>query len=99
MASIWFLWPFQWMAYLLVTDKYSPEAVRSDFTHLPTLVVHGIDDPIVPITHGRQLFAHLQEPKCLWEISSSSHGNLMNDGKGAYRRKMLEFFETGKCPN
>lgn len=40
---------------------------------VPLLVVHSIDDTVVPLAHGRALFDAAPEPKRLLEVSNTPH--------------------------
>jgi hypothetical protein len=42
----------------------------------PLLVIHGDRDEIVPVAHGRALFAAAAEPKTLHIIRDASHNDL-----------------------
>lgn len=56
---------------------------RSDFNNLerfaklstPKLIIHSVDDEIIPISHGRRLFKAAMEPKAFLQISGGH-----NDG-------------------
>lgn len=49
-------------ALLLSTSRY--EALHE--MQLPTLVIHGEQDPVIPISHGKKLVATLPNPDSLW---------------------------------
>ena len=43
----------------------------------PVVVVHGIDDEVVPLAHGQRLFAQAPSPKaCLW-VEAAGHNDLL----------------------
>jgi uncharacterized protein len=57
LASKWFLYPLQWLAYILVTDSKSPSGSLSAFESTQALLIHGDRDPVVEFSHGEILAA------------------------------------------
>jgi pimeloyl-ACP methyl ester carboxylesterase len=50
---------------------------------VPVLIVHGDDDRIVPVAHGRWLAAHLPSAE-LWELADEGHiSTIADDEQGA----------------
>jgi fermentation-respiration switch protein FrsA (DUF1100 family) len=41
--------------------------------HAPTLMVHGTEDPVVPIRFGERLFALANPPKAFWRVEGAGH--------------------------
>ncbi len=60
------IFPVHWLARFRYGAK---EYLRS--VHCPVLIVHSLDDEIIPIEHARALFAAANEPKELLEIRGS----------------------------
>lgn len=52
-------------------DKDPLTAIRA--LRVPVLVVHSLDDTVVPVTHGRALFDAAPEPKQWIEVSNTPH--------------------------
>jgi hypothetical protein len=58
--------------------------------HCPILVIHSSEDRLIPISHGRKLFAAANEPKQFLEIRGDHNsgfvtsGTLYTDGLGAF---------------
>jgi hypothetical protein len=58
--------------------------------HCPILVIHSSEDNLIPISHGRKLFAAAKEPKQFLEIRGDhntgfvSSGTLYTDGLAAF---------------
>ena len=48
--------------------------------HAPLLIIHGTSDFIVPIHHGRDLFARANEPKEFRSYEGYGHMDLINSG-------------------
>jgi fermentation-respiration switch protein FrsA (DUF1100 family) len=77
LASFWLTWPFQWMSWLMVNDDYSPLPVVEKIAPIPLLVIHGDQDPIVPVQHGWQLYEVAREPKDVWIVPNGVHNDAM----------------------
>lgn len=98
LSTLWFTWPLQWMSYLLMSDEYAPQMKIKKRPKIPLLIVHGTDDKVVPIRHGKDLFKKSIEPKCFWEIPTAIHVGMMNLENGKYRAPMLKFLNDQICP-
>jgi len=57
LGSFFLTWPLQWPLSFLVTDAHSPNQSSSPLD-IPTLLIHGSKDPVVPYQEGLEL-AHL----------------------------------------
>jgi alpha-beta hydrolase superfamily lysophospholipase len=92
LSAFWLTWPLQWLTYLLVSDEASPGG--RDFSFLkgtPVLLIYSDHDFIVPVHHGRELFAELPEPKWLWVHPHPGHINSMFVESGAYRKRLVQW--------
>jgi len=57
----------------------------------PVLVMHGLEDDIVPVTHGRRLFGAAPEPKrALW-VEGAGHNDFMLVARDRQARAVIEF--------
>ena len=99
MAGSWLTWPFQWLPYVLVSDRHSPKKSMNKLSDIPLLSLHSERDPIIPIDHGKNVYRAKRGAKCFWSVPEQGHTNLMNIEKGKYREPMLKFLDTQKCPN
>lgn len=59
----------------------------------PTLVVHSVEDEIVPFAHGRQLFAHAREPKTFVELQGG-HNDGFFVSRTLYTRALEKFLDV-----
>lgn len=66
----WFL-PVKW----LLKDRFNNLANLPDIEE-PLLVIHGEQDRVVPVHHGRTVHARAQEPKALVTFDDRGHNNL-----------------------
>lgn len=58
---------------------------------LPTLVIHGDRDDIIPIKFGRQVFEAAKPPKWWYAIAGADHSSTYQVGGNAYFRRFAEF--------
>ena len=75
----WITWPFQWLPYLTVDDRFSPLPTMGKISPLPLLILHGDQDRIVPMHHGKRLYEAALEPKQLWIVPGAGHIQTMRD--------------------
>jgi fermentation-respiration switch protein FrsA (DUF1100 family) len=73
----------------LVTDEWAPKDSVMKVAPLPLLIVHGSNDEVVPVAHGRQLFGAAGMPKTFFEVKGGRHGDALVRDDGAYRKKVL----------
>lgn len=74
-ASIYFFLPVR----PLLQDTYRVDRWIGE-VHQPKLFVHGERDQVVPIRHGRSLYALAPEPKQLRVFDAQGHNDIWNDG-------------------
>jgi fermentation-respiration switch protein FrsA (DUF1100 family) len=67
--------PVRWV----LRDVYDSTAKIARVT-APVLILHGAQDTIIPIAHGRTLFAQLRGPKQFWEAPTGGHNDLAQLG-------------------
>jgi uncharacterized protein len=92
--QFWLFWPFQHLAYLLISDQYSPEKFFQKFSPIPTLVIHGKLDTIVPYYHGVKIYKLLKQPKTFWKIENGRHTSAMQAHSGLFRKQFLEYLDN-----
>ncbi|MBI4248600.1 MAG: alpha/beta fold hydrolase [Elusimicrobia bacterium] len=59
----------------------------------PILIIHGDNDPRMPLQEARALYAECGEPKELWIVSGADHGKCREASPEEYERRLLAFFE------
>lgn len=74
---------------LLLLDTFDSEA-RMAKVRSPVLLMHGLNDRVIPVKFGRKLFAAAPEPKEGHFIPGGTHGNLYRLGAG---KIVLDFLE------
>lgn len=59
LGGFFLTWALQWPLSFLVTDTHSP-SVSSTALNIPTLLIHGSEDPVVPYQEGLELAHFIQ---------------------------------------
>ena len=65
----------------------------------PVLIIHGTDDIVVPVEHGRRLFEFAGEPKALEIIEGAGHSNLWDRGLWPKVLTFLDRSAAGHTPS
>jgi len=73
LGSVWLTWLFQYPLSYLVSDNYSAIRWIRNVAPIPILILHGIDDNVVPVHHGRLLFDTALQPKDFWMTQTPGH--------------------------
>ncbi len=61
---------------------------------LPTLVIHGDRDDIIPVEFGRQVFDAAKPPKWWYAIPGADHNNTYQVGGSVYFRRFADFIQS-----
>ncbi len=69
-----------------------PMDVIGQISPRPILIIHEVDDFVVPADNSRRNFAAARQPKELWLVPGSDHGKAHTDAKSAYETKVTDFF-------
>lgn len=91
-ANIWLTWPFQYPFSWTISDRYSAEKWIGQVSPVPILILHGLDDPVVPTHHGRRLFEAARDPKQLWLTARPGHIQCFGDE--VVRSQLSSFLRT-----
>jgi alpha-beta hydrolase superfamily lysophospholipase len=60
---------------------------------VPTLVVHGEDDTMIPPEHSRRVFAAIGDARKIWRpVAGAQHGNVLMQGGDDLYEQMVRFF-------
>ena len=92
-SNHWLTWLFQPLAYVTVSEEYSPESYFKDISPIPLLVIHGTHDRVIPFSFGEHIFSLSREPKTFWRVEKGSHISSMQRHNGLYRKKLIEYLE------
>lgn len=86
-------WPFQWMAWIVMSDAHAPDPVLSELSPVPLLVMHGTLDATVPVKFGKELFERAPEPKRFVEVPEGKHLDLHFLENGRWHQPVLQFWK------
>jgi fermentation-respiration switch protein FrsA (DUF1100 family) len=99
-ANAFITWPFQWLPWLTVDNRYSPEASVRAVSPIPLLLIHGDEDDLVPLHHSQRLYELAANPKELWVVQDSGHIQSMQDA--SLRERLTAYLDkacvTGPLP-
>ena len=87
----WITWPFQWLSYLVLSDKYGPEDYIGRISPRPLLVVHGTNDKTVAYSLGQRVFELANPPKEFWEIKGGVHTDFMMRENRKYQKLLADW--------
>ena len=82
LSGVWFMWPFQWLGYLLVSNQLSagPRFERAGADSVfgtPAIFLHSEEDPVVSNRQGEKLFSAYPGPKVRWTTKEPGHVNTL----------------------
>lgn len=77
---------------LVVSVGNDPVDAVKNLPPRPLLVIHGIEDNIVPVALGRELYAAAQEPKELWLVPGATHFTPWRVVPDEFERRVDAFF-------
>lgn len=60
----------------LLIPKMFESIARADKITTPTLILHGDDDTLIPVSHGARLYEKIKAPKALGIISGARHNDI-----------------------
>jgi hypothetical protein len=80
----------------LIHNKYNALGKISK-VNIPTLIIHGQDDEIIPIMHGLILYEEANEPKEFFKIKGGHNDGFILTGEEYYNRIKEFINEYSKC--
>ena len=81
---------YPWLPVRLLSRYRYDSLARIATVERPVLVVHSRDDEIIPVGHGRRLYAAARQPKAFLEIRGPHNGGHLGD-RQRYLRGLAEF--------
>lgn len=98
--SIFPRWPFAPLLIALAEAKVGlnidlVDSARdlSTLSPRPVLIIHGVNDALLPVDHARRMFQAARPPKELWLVDHLTHASPMSDYPDEYRNRVVDFFE------
>ncbi|WP_127718180.1 alpha/beta hydrolase [Halobacteriovorax sp. HLS] len=81
------------LSYILVSDEYAARDFVSKI-EIPTLVIHGQKDPIVPYKFGQEIYQKLStKKKWWWSVEDGGHTDIFWPKNLKYRSKFVTFLD------
>lgn len=71
---------YPWLPVSLLMKDPMPTSDRIANVEAPVLIVHGTDDRIIPVEHGKRLFEQASDPKQLMIVEGAGHSDLWSNG-------------------
>ncbi|MBV9222669.1 MAG: alpha/beta hydrolase [Acidobacteriaceae bacterium] len=62
--------------------------------HVPTLIIHGNADEIVPFPQGQAVFQAANQPKQFWPVSGAHHNDLLYQAGPEYIMRLQAFYRS-----
>lgn len=73
LGEFWLMGPLRSVLSAGIADGFDPVDEIGKLAPTPLLILHGDEDPVVPLAHGQALFAAAQQPKQLWVVRGGGH--------------------------
>jgi hypothetical protein len=83
--------PYRW----LMKDPFDSEALIGGVT-APILMLHGTDDPAIPVAEARRLYAAAREPKAIFIVDGAGH---LDAWEGGGEKLALEALARWTAPD
>lgn len=71
----WLTWLFQWPLSFTINNEFSPEKYIANISPVPVLIMHGINDDVIPVSHADRLFEFALDPKYI-EKTMGDHNHI-----------------------
>ncbi len=79
-----------------VVPNFYPSLERVGNIHAPLLLIHSLEDELIPVEHGERLFAAATLPKEAYYVADAHHNDAYAIGGQAYVAR-LQGFVREKC--
>lgn len=71
---------YPWLPVGLLMIDQMPTRERIGNVQAPILIVHGTEDFVIPVEHGKRLFERAADPKEILIVEGAAHNNLWSQG-------------------
>lgn len=86
-------WPFQWLAWLVISDHYAPDGELHKLKGIPLAFLHAEGDETVPFRCGEELFEQAQPPKEFWRVPGGGHADAFIRHGDVYQKKLTAWLD------
>ncbi len=76
--SSWITWALQWPLSYTISNEYPPIEAIPKISPIPVLIIHSVDDEVIPYHHGQALFKAAKKPKYFWTLKKVKHINIFS---------------------
>ena len=73
-------------------NQVRPMDVIAHISPRPVLIIHEAQDSVVPVDNSERNFSAARQPKELWLVPGTGHGNAHTVVRSDYERKVTNFF-------
>jgi uncharacterized protein len=73
-------------------SQVRPMEVIAQISPRPVLIIHEVQDSVVPVDNSERNFGAARQPKELWLVPGTGHGNAHTVARSDYERKVTNFF-------
>ncbi len=87
----WAFW-YARLRYGLRLEDVSPESAVAA-THIPVLLIHGLDDTNIPIRHSRLIQRRNSDVR-LWEVAGAGHCGAISTSPRVFEQRVLGWFKV-----
>jgi alpha-beta hydrolase superfamily lysophospholipase len=74
-------------------QAFDPVEVVERMAPRPLLLMHGVEDEIVPVASAHALFERAGEPKELWLIEGLKHCRALEEAYEPFKARVIDFFD------
>jgi dipeptidyl aminopeptidase/acylaminoacyl peptidase len=74
-------------------DDVVPTEAIARISPRPVLLIHDLDDDVIPGDSGNALYAAASEPKDLWLVAGADHAKAWQQEPAEYERRVLAFWK------
>lgn len=79
---------------ILPYEKFPNQQNIRQTRPIPTLIIHGTNDSVIPYWHGQTLYATAQDPKQLFTVEGADHNDVSSVAGENYARSIVQWLKT-----
>ena len=79
---------------ILPYEKFPNQQHIRQTRPIPTLIIHGTNDRVIPYWHGQTLYATAQDPKQLFTVEGADHNDVSSVAGENYARSIVQWLKT-----
>ena len=77
LSRFWLTWALQWPLSFTVNNDYSPKNLVSKISPVSLVIIHSVDDQIVPLYHADVLYKQANQPKYIEKVAGGHNRILL----------------------